>query len=76
MAAICHGPLILAAAGLLQNREVTGYRSTRDELISAGGHYRDHKVVVHGQLVTSRQPSDLPAFAREMLKLVKRDKRQ
>jgi len=76
VAAICHGPLILAAAGLLQDREVTGYRTTRDELISAGGHYRDRQVVVHGQLVTSRQPSDLPVFAREMLKLVKRPKRR
>jgi protease I len=72
VAAICHGPLILAAAGLLQGREITGYRTTEDELVSAGGHYRDQEVVVHGQLVTSRQPSDLPAFAREMLKLVRR----
>lgn len=74
VAAICHGPLILAAAGLLKNREATGYKATRAELISAGAHYRDDEVVVDRQLVTSRQPSDLPAFAREMLRLVKKGK--
>ena len=72
VAAICHGPLILAAAGLLKGQEVIGYRTTKAELVSAGAHYRDHEVVVHCHLVTSRQPSDLPAFAREMLKSVKR----
>jgi protease I len=72
VAAICHGPLILAAAGLLKNREATGYKATKAELVSAGAHYRDDEVVVDHQLVTSRQPSDLPAFARELLKLVKK----
>ncbi len=75
VAAICHGPLILAAAGLLRGREVTGYRTTKKELVSAGATYRDHQVVVHGQLVTSRQPSDLPAFAREMITLTHRKAR-
>ena len=37
---------------------------------TAGGAYcRDAEAVVDGKLVTSRQPSDLPAFNREMLKL-------
>jgi protease I len=71
VAAICHGPLILAAAGLLKERNVTGYRSTKKELISAGARYCDHPVVVHGQLVTSRQPSDLPVFAREMIAMLR-----
>jgi protease I len=74
VAAICHGPLILAAAGLLKNQEVTGYRSTKGELISSGAKYRNQEVVIDGNLITSRQPSDLPAFSREMIKLIKRGK--
>ena len=76
VAAICHGPLILAAAGLLRDREATGYRSTKEELLSAGAHYQNKEVVVDGWLVTSRQPSDLPAFAREMLTLLHKRKGQ
>ena len=74
VAAICHGPVILAAAGLLKDREVTGYRSTKGELLSSGANYRDQEVVVDGNLITSRQPSDLPAFSREMIKLTKTGK--
>lgn len=74
VAAICHGPLILAAADLLKGREITGYRATKEELLSAGAHYQNKEVVVDGWLVTSRQPSDLPAFSREMLKLVEKRK--
>lgn len=71
VAAICHGPLILAAAGLLKDREVTGYHSTKGELVSSGANYRDQAVAIDGNLITSRQPSDLPAFSREMIKLTK-----
>jgi protease I len=37
----------------------------------AGAIYEDKEVVVDGNLVTSRQPSDLPAFLREMMKMVR-----
>jgi protease I len=37
----------------------------------AGAHYEDREVVVDGNLVTSRQPADLPAFMREFMKLLK-----
>jgi protease I len=43
-----------------------------DELKSAGAQYVDEKVVVDGNLVTSRQPSDLPDFMRELVKLLRR----
>jgi protease I len=68
VAAICHGPQILAAAGVLAARTVTCYPSVADELKSAGARYRDAEVVVDGNLITSRQPADLPAFVRETLK--------
>ena len=72
VAAICHGPQTLISAGLLQGRRATCYRTVAEEMRSAGALYEDSEVVVDGNLVTSRQPSDLPAFMREMMKLLKR----
>lgn len=71
VAAICHGPQLLATAGLLQGRRVTSYRTVAAEVQAAGAVYEDRSVVVDGNLVTSRQPSDLPAFLRETMKLVR-----
>jgi protease I len=68
--AICHGPQVLVSAGLLDGRRATCYRTMADELRNAGAEYRDSEVVVDGTLVTSRHPGDLPAFLRELLKLV------
>ena len=62
VAAICHGPQLLAAAGVLQGRRATGCRSVADELRAAGAAYEDREVVVDEPLITSRRPADLPAF--------------
>jgi protease I len=70
--AICHGPQILITAGLLKGRHATCYRSVAAEMKEAGAVYEDKEVVVDGNLVTSRQPSDLPAFMRETMKMIKR----
>lgn len=70
VAAICHGPQILITAGVLQGRRATCYRSVAEELQESGALYEDQEVVVDGKLVTSRQPSDLPAFMREIVRLL------
>lgn len=72
VAAICHGPQTLITAGLLKGRRATCYRSVAPEMKEAGAHYEDSEVVVDGNLVTSRQPSDIPAFMREVMKLVRK----
>jgi protease I len=66
--AICHGPQILVSADVLRGRRATCYRAVAGELTKAGAQYRDTEVVVDGNLVTSRKPSDLPAFLREIMK--------
>jgi protease I len=71
VAAICHGPQTLITAGLLKGRHATCYRTVVDELKAAGAIYENKEVVVDGNLVTSRQPSDLPAFMRETMKLIR-----
>jgi len=70
VSAICHGPQILVSAGLLKGRRVTCYRSVAGEIRDAGAVYEDKEVVVDDNLVTSRQPGDLPAFMRETIKKV------
>ena len=62
----------MISAGLLQGRHATCYRTVGEEMRGAGAMYEDCEVVVDGNLVTSRQPSDLPAFMREIMKLVQR----
>lgn len=68
IAAICHGPQILVSAGVMDGRKATCYKTVAAELRDAGARYVDEEVVVDRNLVTSRQPSDLPAFCREIMK--------
>lgn len=72
VAAICHGAQTLISAGLLKGRHATCYTSVEPEMKDAGALYENTEVVVDGNLVTSRQPSDLPAFMRETMKKLKR----
>lgn len=76
VAAICHGPQILVSAGVLEGRAATCYKSVAGELKEAGALYRDAEVVVDGNLVTSREPTDLPAFLRETMKQLHERRRQ
>ena len=72
VSAICHGAQTLITAGLLRDRHATCYKSVVRELKEAGAIYEDKEVVVDRNLVTSRQPSDLPAFMRETVKMLKK----
>ena len=71
VAAICHGPQILISTGLFAGRTATCYRGIADELKGAGVHYKNEEVVVDGNLITSRHPGDLPAFMREIFRLLR-----
>lgn len=62
MAAICHACWLLISAGIDEGRDVTSFHSIRVDMENAGGAWRDAEVVVDGNLITSRQPDDLPAF--------------
>ncbi|WP_442679819.1 type 1 glutamine amidotransferase domain-containing protein [Sphingomonas sp. ASY06-1R] len=67
VAAICHGPWLLAEAEVLEGRTVTGWPSIRTDLKHAGAIVVDQEVVVDDNLITSRKPDDIPAFNRELL---------
>lgn len=69
--AICHGPQLLITAKSLEGRGATGYKSIQVDMEYAGAKVKDEEVVVcQNQLVTSRQPDDVPAFNRESLKVL------
>ena len=71
MAAIGHGPQLLISAGALDGRAVTCAPGIRDDVRAAGAAYRDEAVVLDGNLLTGRGPDDLPAFCRQMMRLLR-----
>jgi protease I len=70
VAAICHGPQLLIATGLMGGRTATCYPTVRQELEAAGVSYLDREVVLDGNLLTSRKPADIPAFMRMIFKIM------
>lgn len=63
IAAICHGPLVLASAEILKGRKLTGYWNIQSDLTNAGGQVLEQAVVVDGNLITSRHPIDVADFS-------------
>jgi protease I len=74
VASICHGPYTLVSADLVKGRRLTSFwhDGVPEEIRKAGGIWEDKEVVVDGNLVTSRWPMDLPAFMREVMKMVRK----
>src|SRR5258705_12655053 len=72
LAAICHAPWELVSAGLVHERTLTSYHTIQDDIRNAGGNWVDQAMVEDGNWVTSRQPSDMPAFIRGMIALFSR----
>jgi protease I len=67
--AICHGPWTIIEAGAAKGRTLTSWPSLKTDIQNAGGRWLDQEAVVDGNFVTSRNPKDIPAFNREILKL-------
>src|ERR1700722_13552014 len=62
IATLCHGPWVLASAGLLNGRTLTSWPGIRDDLVNSGATWLDRDVVKDGNLVTSRGPQDMASF--------------
>lgn len=62
VAAICHAPWTLVEAGVLAGRRLTSWPSLQTDIKNAGGSWVDEEVVVDQNLITSRNPDDIPAF--------------
>lgn len=64
VAAICHGPVVLASADILKGKKLTGYWNIQVDLKNAGGTIVEAPVVTDGNLITSRHPIDVADFSR------------
>jgi protease I len=71
VAAICHGGWVLVSAGILKGKKVTGFSAIKDDLANAGAQYIDKQVAVDDNLITSRNPYDLPVFCLEIINKLK-----
>lgn len=67
IATLCHGPWVLASAGLTAGRQMTSWPGVRDDLVNAGATWLDQPVVRNGNWLTSRGPQDMVPFVRELV---------
>lgn len=67
IAAICHAPWTLVEANVVKGRTLTSWPSLKTDIENAGGTWVDQDVMVDGNLITSRNPNDLPAFQHAVL---------
>ena len=70
IALICHAPWLLVSARLVRGRKMTSYYTIQDDLRNAGAEWQDSEFVRDRNWVSSRQPSDIPVFNREMIGLL------
>lgn len=59
VASICHGAQILASAGVISGKRISGWPGIKDEIEKAGAAFVDEALVEDGQFITARKPGDL-----------------
>jgi protease I len=72
IAAICHGPWTLINAEMVKGYKLTSWSSIKLDLINAGATWVDESAVTDRNLVTSRNPKDIPAFNKAMIELLEK----
>jgi protease I len=70
IAAVCHGPQLLIAAGRVRGRTMTAWKTIQSDLLQVGALVKDAPVVVDGNWITSRQPSDLEDFSETLIRVL------
>ena len=70
IAAICHAPWLLIEAGAIEGKTATSYNSIRTDLKNAGANVVDKEVAIDGNIITSRNPDDIPAFSKALIEAV------
>jgi protease I len=69
IAVICHAPWLLISAKLTKGRKMTSYHTIQDDVRNSGAEWTDEQMVSDRNWVSSRQPSDIPAFNRGIAEL-------
>jgi len=67
VATICHGPWVLISAGIIKGRKITSFFAIKDDVVNAGAEFVDAPVVRDGNIITSRGPSDLYRYVKEII---------
>lgn len=67
LAVICHAPWVLASSGVVNGKQLTSFFTIQDDLRNAGADWSDEEVMIDGNLITSRNPDDLPAFCSALI---------
>jgi protease I len=71
VAMICHAGWVPISAGIVKGKRVTSVSAIKDDLINAGAEWVNQEVVWDGNLISSRGPSDLPAFCQAIIAALK-----
>ncbi|TCJ38287.1 type 1 glutamine amidotransferase domain-containing protein [Parafrankia sp. BMG5.11] len=74
VAAICHGPWLLVEADVVNGKTVTSWPSIRTDLENAGANVVDQEVATDGNLITSRNPDDIPAFNQALISALQKER--
>jgi len=72
IATLCHGPWVLISAGCANGRRLASWPGVRDDIVNAGGIWRDEPLVRDRNWVSSRSPADLPVFVPALVELFAR----
>ncbi|GBD56604.1 DJ-1/PfpI family protein [Gluconobacter wancherniae] len=73
VAAVCHGPQLLAAANVIKGRRISAYPACRAEMILAGAEYASiamDDAITDGQFVTAPAWPAHPAWIAQFLKVL------
>ena len=68
IAAMCAAPLVLQSAGILKDNTITSHPSVEDKLSTIN--YSQERVVVDGNIITSRSPGTAMEFAMKLVELL------
>jgi protease I len=75
IAAICHGPQILAAADIIKGQEIAAWPEVESAISDANATYVDKQVAMSGPFITARWPGDLPEFMKETLAMLEKGRK-
>lgn len=64
---ICHAGWVLISANILRGKVVTSTPGIKHDMENAGARWIDKSVIVDGNLVSSRQPKDLPDYMKAFI---------
>ena len=76
VAYICHAGWVPISAGIVKGKKATSVKAIRDDMVNAGVKWEDSALVVDGNMITSRDPDDLPEFMKGVITFLQGGKKK